>query len=108
MRFLCIFVATDDMSKLKPELAQLVQTKDYKTINTLLLRNLRRYQFVKKLISNADEQHASIVDLIDKNRMNYDKVLVKIEDKKECKRMKNCLNNLYKVALYSGDSKEVS
>ncbi|KAK8898244.1 hypothetical protein M9Y10_000522 [Tritrichomonas musculus] len=39
--------------------------------------------------------------------MNYDKVLVKIEDKKECKRLKNCLKDRYKVALYTGDSKEV-
>lgn len=39
--------------------------------------------------------------------MNYDKVLVKIEDKKECKRFKNCMNDRYNVALYTGNSKKV-
>ncbi|KAK8848183.1 hypothetical protein M9Y10_019239 [Tritrichomonas musculus] len=39
--------------------------------------------------------------------MDYDKVFVKIEDKKECKKLKNCLKDRYKVALYTGDSKEV-
>ena len=39
--------------------------------------------------------------------MKYDKVLVKIEDKKECKILKKLLNIRYKVALYTGNEKEV-
>ena len=38
-------------------------------------------------ISDADEQPAAIVNLINIKRMNYEKVLIKIEDKKECKRL---------------------
>ena len=47
--------------------------------------------YVNKLISNVDEQRAKIVNLIDTKRMSYDKVLVKIEDKKECKILKELL-----------------
>ena len=39
--------------------------------------------------------------------MNYDKVLVKIEDKKECKILKKLLKDRYKVALYTDDTKEI-
>ena len=39
--------------------------------------------------------------------MNYDKVLVKIENKKECDRLKNYLKDRYKVALYTGENKEI-
>ena len=39
--------------------------------------------------------------------MNYDKVLVKIEDKKEHNILKELLKDRYKVALYTGDTKEV-
>ena len=40
--------------------------------------------------------------------MNYDKILVKIEDKKEYKILKGLLKHWYKVALYAVDDKEVS
>ena len=59
------------------------------------------------MISNVDEQRADIIKLIDTKRMNYDKILLKIEDKKECKIMKELLKDKYKVALYTGDIKEV-
>ena len=39
--------------------------------------------------------------------MNYDKVLVKIKDKKECKILKELLKDRYKIALSKGDTKEV-
>ena len=81
--------------------------RDYIIVNPHIDERYNRNIYVNKLISDADGQRAAIVDLIDKNRMNYDKVLVKIEDKKECKRLKNCLKDRYKVALYTGDSKEV-
>ena len=37
--------ATDDMNKLKRELARLVESKDYKTINVLLRRNQNIWKF---------------------------------------------------------------
>ena len=36
------------------------------------------------------------------------KVLIKIEDKKECKILKELLKDRYKVALYAGDTKEIN
>ena len=54
------------------------------------------------MISDADEQNFDIFKLIN---ANYDMVLVKIEDKKECKRLKICLKDTR--LLYSGDNKEV-
>ena len=38
---------------------------------------------------------------------NYDKILIKIEDKKECERIKECINNELIKALYNSDKKEV-
>ena len=59
------------------------------------------------MISNADEQRAAIVNLFHTKRMKYDTAIVKIEDKKECKIFKELLEDRYKVALYTGDNKEV-
>ena len=39
--------------------------------------------------------------------MKYDKMLVEIEDKKECNILKELLKDRYKVALYAGNTKEV-
>ena len=39
--------------------------------------------------------------------MKYDTAIVQIEDKKECKIFKELLEDRYKVALYTGDNKEV-
>lgn len=38
--------------------------------------------------------------------MKYDKILVKIEDKKECKLLKESIKNRYKVALHMSEDKE--
>ena len=37
--------AMNDMNKLKYELARLVESKDYKTVNTLLRRNPNTWKF---------------------------------------------------------------
>ena len=37
--------------------------------------------------------------------MKYDKMLVEIEDKKECNILKELLKDRYKVALYAGNTK---
>lgn len=39
--------------------------------------------------------------------MYSNKILVKIEDKKEYKILRDCLKDRYKVASYTGDDKEV-
>lgn len=38
--------------------------------------------------------------------MNYDKILVKIDDKIECNLLRNCLKERCKVALYAADDKD--
>ena len=81
--------------------------KDYIIVNPCIDKKYNGNFYVEKLISNVDEQRSEIVNLIDTKRMNYDKVLVKIEDKKECKILKELLKDRYKVALYTDDTKEI-
>lgn len=59
------------------------------------------------MIPDITEQRNEIVDLINTKRMNYDKILGKIEDKKLCKILKELLKDRYKVALNTCDTKEV-
>ena len=40
--------------------------------------------------------------------LSYSKVSVKIEDKKECKRLKELLKDRYTAMLYAGDNKRLS
>ena len=72
-------------------------------VNSYINEKYNRYIYANKLITDAKEQCIKIVDLFDKKRMYYDKILVKIEDKKECK----ILKDRFKVALYTADDKEV-
>ncbi|KAK8900271.1 hypothetical protein M9Y10_002594 [Tritrichomonas musculus] len=81
--------------------------KDYIIINPHIDDKYNRNIYVNNLIPNINEQHTEIINLIDSNRMNYDKVLVKIEDKKQCKLLRDCLKDRYKVALYTADDKEI-
>ena len=70
--------------------------RDYLIVNPSIDERYNRNIYANKLIQKADDQRAAIVNLIDIKQMNYDKLLVKIEDKKECKRLKNCLKDRYK------------
>ena len=81
--------------------------RDYIIVNPCINERYNRIIYVNKLISDTTVQLAEIVKLIDTKRMKYDKALVKIEDKKECKILKEFLKDRYKVALYTGDEKEV-
>ena len=74
--------------------------KDYIIINP---RIDDKYIYVNKFIPDANEQCAENINLINNNRMNYDKILVKIEDKKQCKLLKD----RYKIDLYTANDKEV-
>ncbi len=50
----------DDMNKLKCELARLVRSKDYKTVNTLLRRNPNTWKFDTRELNEeilCDERH---------------------------------------------------
>ena len=74
--------------------------KDYIIVNSHIDERYNRNIYVNKLIPDITEQRAVIVNLIDTKQMKY-------EDKKECKILKELLKERYKVALYTGDDKEV-
>ena len=69
--------------------------RDYIIVNPHIDKRYNRNIYVNKLISNVDEQRAEIVNLIDTKRMKYDKVLIKIEDKKECRLLKELMMYMY-------------
>lgn len=74
--------------------------KDCIIVNLYIIKEKHdRYIYVNKLMINADKKHATIVNLIDRKRIYYDKILIKIKDKKECKTLRDCLKDQYKVAL---------
>lgn len=58
------------------------------------------------MIPDITEQRNEIVDLINTKRMNYDKILGKIEDKKLCKILKELLKDRCKVGFYTAYNKE--
>ena len=58
-------------------------------------------------MTNADEQQTKMVNLIDRKRMNYEKILVKIKDTKDFQTLKELSKNKCKVSLNTGDDKEV-
>ena len=52
--------AMNDMDKLKHELARLIESKDYKTVNTLLRRNPNTWKFATRELNEGiqcDEKH---------------------------------------------------
>ena len=52
--------AMNDMDKLKHELARLIESKDYKTVNTLLRRNPNTWKFDTRSLNEeipCDEKH---------------------------------------------------
>ena len=81
--------------------------RDYIIVNPCINERYNQNINIKKLIQDATEQRSEIVNLINRKRMNYDKVLVNIEDKEECKILKELLKVIYKIALYTADNKEV-
>lgn len=71
------------------------------------MRIYNRYFYVNKLMADANEQRVEIVNLFVRKRMYYNKILVKIENNKECEILMDLLKNRYIVALYKVDYKEV-
>ena len=81
--------------------------KEYIIVNPCIKVKYNRTIYINKLMPDATGQRSAIVNLIDTKRMDYDKVLIKIEDKKECKQLKELLKDRYNVALYTADAKGV-
>ena len=53
------------------------------------------------------EQRETIAKQVLEEIKRYDKILIKIEDKNECERLKECIDNELNKALYNSDKKEV-
>lgn len=63
-----------------------------------------QFIFANKLMTDADKLCDVIINWINRKRMYFDKILVKIKDQKECKILKDILRNWYKAALYTADA----
>ena len=94
------------LSATADDIKQFACFRDYIIVNPRITEKYHRNIYLNKLIPDADQQRAAIISLIDQKRMKYDEILVKIEDKKECKLLKESLKNRYKVALYTSEDKE--
>lgn len=81
--------------------------QDYIIIILRIDDKYNRNIYVNKLIPDLNKQCAEMISLIDRNIMNYNNVLVKIEDKKQRMILRDCLKDRFKVALYKSDDKEV-
>ncbi len=81
--------------------------KDYVKINPHVEDKYNRTIYIHKLKNNMEEQREIISKQVVTEMQNYDKILIKIEDKKECERIKECINNELIKALYNSDKKEV-
>ena len=80
---------------------------DYDKINPLADVKYHRTIYLYKLISQMDEQREVIAKQVLDEIKNYDKILIKIEDKNECEKIKECIDNELNKALYNSEKKEV-
>lgn len=80
---------------------------EYDKINPLAGIKYDRTIYLYKLKSNMEEQRETIAKQVMEEIKNYDKILIKIEDKNECEKIKECIDNELNKALYNSDKKEV-
>ena len=80
---------------------------EYDKINPLVGIKYDRTIYLYKLKSNMEEQRETIAKQVMEEIKNYDKILIKIEDKNECEKIKECIDNELNKALYNSDKKEV-
>ncbi|KAK8839693.1 hypothetical protein M9Y10_031397 [Tritrichomonas musculus] len=107
------------------DIAGLSVFKDYRIIKPDVKTQYNRNIFIHQLGNKQEEISASkagvsfraegnfveqIIELIRKEKPNYDKILIKIEDKNEGMLMKNAIlaDSDFSAAIYNGDKKEVS
>lgn len=63
--------------------------------------------YIHKLRETVEEQRKAIAEQVLEESKNYDKILIKVEDKKECENIKKEIYDTFKKALYYSDKKEV-
>ncbi|KAK8838125.1 hypothetical protein M9Y10_036078 [Tritrichomonas musculus] len=107
------------------DIAGLSVFKDYRIIKPDVKTQYNRNIFIHQLGNKQEEISASkagvsfraegnfveqIIELIRKEKPNYDKILIKIEDKNEGMLLKNAIlaDSDFSAAIYNGDKKEVS
>ena len=81
--------------------------EEYEEISPLADIKYHRTIYLYKLKSNMEEQRETIAKQVLEEIKRYDKILIKIEDKNECERLKDCINNELNKALYNSEKKEV-
>ena len=81
--------------------------KDFHIIKPNVSTQYKRNLFIHQLNKDDEKMRKDVIDLIHRERANYDKVLIKIEDKKQGQLMKEALKEVFNVALYNGDKKDV-
>ncbi len=80
---------------------------EYDKINPLADIKYHRTIYLYKLKNQMEEQREVIAKQVLEEIKNYDKILIKIEDKNECERIKACIDNELNKALYNSEKKEV-
>ncbi|KAK8842838.1 hypothetical protein M9Y10_025704, partial [Tritrichomonas musculus] len=81
--------------------------EEYAKINPLADIKYHRTIYLYKLKNNMEEQRETIAkQVLDEIKRN-DRIPIKIEDKNECERLKECIDNEPNKTLYNSDKKEV-
>ena len=81
--------------------------EDYVKLNPLSTIKYNRTIYLNRLKNKMEEQREVIAKQVLDEIKNYDKILVKIEDKNECEKIKESINNELNKALYNSEKKEV-
>ena len=81
--------------------------KDFHIIKPDVSTQYERDLFIHKLNQDDEKTRKDVIDLIHRERSKFDKVLIKIEDKKQGQLMKEALKDCFNVAMYNGDRKDV-
>lgn len=79
------------LSATADDIKQFACFRDYIIVKPRITEKYHCNIYLNKLIPDADQQRAAIISLIEQKRMKYDKILVKIEDQKECKLLKESI-----------------
>ena len=89
------------------DISSLSVFEDYEKISPLNSIKYHRTIYLYKLKNKMEEQRECIAKQVLEEIKRYDKILIKIEDKNECERLKECINNELNKALYNSEKKEV-
>lgn len=89
------------------DIACLSVFSEYEKIKPLADIKYHRTLYLYKLKNKMEEQREIIAKQVLQEIKNYNKILIKIEDKNECERIKECINDELNKTLYNAEKKEV-